>query len=137
MELRFACNSLASIRSCFFETVPLPGFCITAACLLLDAVPSQLSPLSPTRDVFTNGMRNPFGCLFRYFQRLIMTLLSHPLLRMPTCRAKKDRAVTAPRSTMHGTDIRTHCKANCTCTVQRTIRLRGMRFVAQLASTRF
>jgi hypothetical protein len=55
-------------------------------------------------------------------QRSIMTLLSHQLRCMPTCRDKKDGAVATPRQRMRGTDIKTRCKANCICvTVQRMI----------------
>ena len=69
------------------------------------------------------GYGNPFWKPFPALsQRLIMILLSHQLLRMPTCRDKKDGAVAAPRQTMRGTDIKTRYKANCICgTVQRTI----------------
>jgi hypothetical protein len=55
-----------------------------------------------------------------------MILLSHQLLRMPTCGDTRGGAVAVPRQTMRRTDIRTRCKANCTCgTVQRTVWLRG------------
>jgi hypothetical protein len=72
---------------------------------------------------FTSRIRKPLWMSFSALsQRLIMTLLSHQLHRMPTCRDKKDGAVAVPRPTMRGTDIKTHCKANCICgTVQRTI----------------
>jgi hypothetical protein len=73
--------------------------------------------------VFTNRIRRPLWISFSALsQRSIMTLLSHQLLRMPTCGDTKDGAVVVPRQTMRGTDTKTRCKANCTCgTVQRTI----------------
>ena len=72
---------------------------------------------------FTSRIRKPLWMSFSALsQRLIMTLLSHQLYHMPTCRDKKDGAVAVPRPTMRGTDIKTHYKVNCICgTVQRTI----------------
>jgi hypothetical protein len=73
--------------------------------------------------VFTNRIRKLLWMSFSALsQRSIMTLLYHQLLRMPTYRDKKDGAAIAPYQMMRGTDIKTRCKANCTCgTVQRTI----------------
>ena len=73
--------------------------------------------------VFTIRIRKPLWMSFSALsQRLIMALLSHQLLRMPTYGNTKDGAVAVPRPMMRGTDIKTRYKANCTCgTVQRTI----------------
>lgn len=72
---------------------------------------------------FTDRIRKPLWMSFSALsQRLIMILLSHQLLRMPTCGDTKGGAVAVLRQMMRGTDIKTRCKANCTCgTVQRTI----------------
>jgi hypothetical protein len=57
-----------------------------------------------------------------FFRSLIMALLSHQLLHMPTCGNTKDGAMAVPRQAMRGTDTKMRCKTNCTCdTVQRTI----------------
>jgi hypothetical protein len=72
--------------------------------------------------VFTNRIRKPLWMSFSALsQRLIMTLLSHQLLCIPTCGDMKDGAVAVPRQ-MRGTDTKMRCKANSTCDmVQKTI----------------
>jgi hypothetical protein len=56
-------------------------------------------------------------------QRLIMTLLSHQLLRMPTCGSTKDGAVVVPRQAMRGTDTKMRCKANWLVQKKNALRL--------------
>ena len=67
-----------------------------------------------------------------------MTLLFHLLYRMGTCENMKGGGVAILSHKTHGTHIKMHWKASCTCgMVQRAIWLRGMPFVVLLVSSRF
>ncbi len=71
-------------------------------------------------------------------QRSDMTLPSHQLHPMPTCRNTKDGSVASPRRRKLGIGIRMPWRANCASgMVQRTIWLRGMPCVVPSVSSRF